>query len=748
MSDLRAELLAANEKINWVPDNIKEGRFGEWLREVKDWAISRERYWGTPLPVWQCEGTDCGGRVTAGSLAELEERAPAMPRIFMVRHGEAETNVTDVIISEESRPFSITDKGREQSRKTAAEIKAALGDRQVDAIYCSPLTRTRETAAIIAEALGFDAAKIEYRDELREIGFGEANGKHEAEYYAHFADPMERWAKGTPGGESLTDVRRRTVAFLKEMRERHGGKNVLVVSHGDTLWMAKTGFDGRTNEQVMAKKWYPETGGWFELDNLKNLPYDEQGRVDVHRPFIDEVRLKCEKCGGTMARVKDVMDVWLDSGAMPYAQWHYPFENTERVDGGLNYPADYIAEAIDQTRGWFYTLLAVSVLLGRKEPPYRNVICYNHILDARGKKMSKSKGNMVDPFEAFDRFGADAVRYFLFTVNQPGEYKRFDDKAVDEVTKKVFMILWNVLSFWQMYRNGATTTERPTANLHVLDQWILSELAGLHATVDKGLGEYDVLTAARAIGDFVNDLSTWYVRRSRDRFKSGTPEEKEAAVRTLGYVLLTLSKLMAPFTPFLADALYKETGGALDSVHLDRWPDAADLPAFDGRLREDMAYVRQVVSLGLEQRAAAGIPVRQALAKAVIHSSHACGPWVREIVADELNVHEVIKEEVKGGSIQVILDTVITPELKREGAARELVRRVNDWRKQSGLTIQDRIAIVWQGSDFWQETVAEHGAAVAMGTLCDTMEEGPIPEPAAVELEIDGEKISLKAEKV
>jgi isoleucyl-tRNA synthetase len=729
MSELRDRLLALADGINWVPDNIKDGRFGEWLREVKDWAVSRERYWGTPLPIWFCDDTACGHRTAIGSLAELDERKPVMNRVFMMRHGQAESNVTHVIDSlPEPRPVPLTAQGREEARASAEAIKAALGGEKLDAIYCSPLTRTRETAAIVAEVLGLDAARIEYRDELQEIAFGEANGKTEEAYHQCFTGEKERFDHGTPGGESLTDVRRRAIAFAKSLRYAvGGGKRVLIVTHGDLLWLAKGGFDGLSDDAELAGKWYPHTAEWFELTNLHNLPYDQDGRVDVHRPFIDEVKLKCEKCGGNMTRVKEVMDCWFDSGAMPYAQWHYPFENAERIDGGSNYPANYISEAIDQTRGWFYTLLAVAALMDRSEAPYKNVICLGHVLDAKGKKMSKSKGNVVDPFEAVNKMGADAIRHYFFTLNQPGEYKRFDEKGVEEVTKKVFMILWNVLSFHQMYAAevGHGDYRQAPAPKHVLDEWVLSELTALTSKVGKGFQEYSIIDAGRAINEFMNDLSTWYVRRSRDRFKSGTPEERASAVATLGHVLFTLSRLMAPFTPFLADALYKEMGGELDSVHLDRWPEPEELAPFNATLREDMEAVRAVVSLGQEQRAKAGIPVRQALAAATVKSSRAWAEWALDIVAEELNVHEAEAEEVPAGTAtEVELDTVITPALRREGAARELVRNINDWRKQHGLTIQDRIVVTWRGGNFWQETMRDFGATVAAGTLCDSLVEG------------------------
>jgi isoleucyl-tRNA synthetase len=754
MSELRDRLLALNDGINWVPDNMKEGRFGEWLREVKDWAISRERYWGTPMPLWLCETGGCDARTAIGSLAELDERKPAMNRVFMMRHGQAETNATTTIISlPEPRPYSLTELGREEVKKAATELKEALGGKAIDAIYCSPLTRTRETAAQIAAALGFDAAKIEYRDELQEIVFGELNGKQEAEYHACFKDVKERFAHGVPGGESLTEVRRRAVAFVKGLRYAEAtGKNILVITHGDSLWLAKTGFDGLSDDETIAADYYPKTGSLLELTNLHNLPYDQDGHVDVHRPYIDEVKLKCEKCGGHMTRVKEVLDCWFDSGAMPYAQWHYPFENVERIDGGSNYPADFISEAIDQTRGWFYTLLAVAALMDKTEAPYKNVISLGHVLDAKGKKMSKSTGNVVDPFEAVNKLGADAIRYYFFTLNQPGEYKRFDEKGVEEVTKKVFMILWNVLSFYQMFatEGSAARLRRPPEPQHVLDEWVLSETAALVAKVGGDFQNYDVIDAGRAVSEFVNDLSTWYVRRSRDRFKGESAAERESAIATLGYVLFTLARVMAPFTPFLADALYKELGGELDSVHLDRWPEGDELPAFNARLREDMASVRAVVSLGQEQRAKTAIPVRQALAKATVRSSRAWAPWALAIVAEELNVHEAVAEETAAAlPTEVELDTIITPALRREGAARELVRNLNDWRKQSGLTIKDRIVVTWRGGAFWQLTMHEFGAAIAAGTLCDSFVEGASLEGIEpVTLVAEDDVIDLWAAKV
>jgi isoleucyl-tRNA synthetase len=511
--------------------------------------------------------------------------------------------------------------------------------------------------------------------------------------------------------------------------------------------MLDTAFKGLSEQEILDWPHYNHTGQWHEMVTPRNLPFNELGDVDVHRPFIDDVIVECAVCKSDMKRVTDVVDCWFDSGAMPYAQYHYPFENAARIDsaGGeraSNFPADYISEAIDQTRGWFYTLLAVATLLG-KPAPYKNVICLGHIQDKNGKKMSKSKGNAIDPFEAMDKWGADTIRWFFFTVNQPGETKRYDERAVEEVTKKVFLILWNVLSYYQMFSApGAAAVTEPPKPRNALDRWVLAEFAALASRVTRGFESYDIVDAARAMSAFVNDLSTWYVRRSRDRFKSGSPEEKADAVATLGYVLHGLSHLMAPCVPFLAEELYAQTGGKGDSVHLEEWVKQSSV---DEALRTSMAQVRDAASAGLEKRAAASMPVRQALASATITTTDKHEDWMDEILKDELNVLEV---KWVSGAFGVELDTVLTPELKRMGAARELVRNINDLRKTSGLTIQDRIIIKYQtDSGFWNEVFAELGADVTAGTLADAAEKAELGADARA-LEFDGQTVKLGILKV
>jgi isoleucyl-tRNA synthetase len=733
MSKLKDELVANNEKINWEPAHIKEGRFGEWLRGIKDWALSRDRYWGTPLPLWECE---CGKVRAIGSLEEMNEKRFRKNRFFIARHGRAVSNHEGFLSSwpEPNGDVHLTDEGRAQVMETAAALKKE----GVDLIVASDLKRTAQTAELLKEATG---AELVFDARLREMDFGVWNGKPEEEYNKQFSGLEDKMARGAEGGETFADVRTRMVEAVLELDRAHQGKNIVIVSHGDPIWVLETTLKGEWSAAALdaTGKTYPPTGSFREL-SVPNWPFDHKGMLDVHKPFIDAVTIECA-CGKEMKRVPEVMDVWFDSGAMPFAQWHYPFteESKRKVDGGEAYPANFISEGLDQTRGWFYTLLAISTLLGR-EPAYKNVICLGLVNDAKGKKMSKSKGNTLNPWDLFAKYGADAVRFFLYTANQPGDDKRFDEKEVDGVVKKLFLILWNVLSFWKMYagESASASAEAPKP-AHTLDAWILSELNAVTKNVTFSLEKFDVVTAGRAISDFANDLSTWYLRRSRDRFKNGTDEEKASAVATLGHCLLTVAKLLAPFTPHVAEGLYQELGGEKESIHLDAWPDSG---ALDENLVAQMRRVRQACSLGLEKRAAAGMPVRQVLAKLTIKAEWAFEPWMLEILAEEVNVKEALYE--KAAATEVELDTALTPELKREGAARELTRAVNSMRKEAKLTIQDRVTLMTDGLEgFWKEVMDEHGTSILADVKADGMQEGLDDALASSEVESDGNPLKF-----
>lgn len=517
MSELRDELVQNNEAVSWVPEHIKGGRFGEWLRGAKDWAISRERYWGTPLPVWECEKCD--------------------------------------------------------------EVK-------------------------VISSL-----------------------------------------------EELTELSEKTLA-------------------------------------------------------------------DVHKPYIDEVSLTCQ-CGGTMKRTPEVMDVWFDSGAMPLAQFSYPAEATDeakqKIEEGKYFPADYICEAIDQTRGWFYTLHAVATLLHQAGVvqagnAYKNVICLGHLLDGEGKKMSKSKGNVIDPFEMLDQFGADQLRWFMFSVNQPGLPKRFDLKGMRDVQNRVFRMLWNSYSFFTTYAviDNWVPKENAKPSENLLDRWIVSELQALIQEVDGALGGYDVYSTTQKIENFIDNLSNWYIRRSRKRFwKSENDHDKEQAYQTLYDVLVTLSKLVAPFTPFLSEEMYKNLTGE-QSVHLADYP-VADGSLIDEKLNVQMKRARAAVTLGLQIRASSKIKVRQPLScvSVVNLKTH---EEIDDVIKDELNIKHIEfiekREQAKGtvvwetlGEIEVGLNTEITPELKLEGEMREVVRAIQEGRKKAKFNVEDRISLGYIGKD-------------------------------------------------
>ncbi len=489
---IKDRLMEKNKETNWVPEGMRDGRFGNWLENARDWAISRSRFWGAPLPVWDCK--ECKKQMVFGSQEEL----------------------------------------------------------------------------------------------------------------------------------------------------------------------------------------------LAQVDDPKKYSDD----FDFHRPYIDDVKVKCE-CGGDMERVPYVFDCWFESGSMPYAQFHYPFENEKEFKN--NFPADFIAEGLDQTRGWFYSMMVLSVALF-DEVPFKNVIVNGMVLAEDGQKMSKKLKNYPDPSDVLNKYGADAVRYYLLASPVVhAEYLSLSEKGIDEVLKKVIMRLMNVLSFYEMY-SGADDIKKEKESENVLDKWITARLKELAFQETKSLESYELDKAFRPIGDFVDDLSTWYIRRSRDRFKSDDENEKLEAIVTTRKILLEVSKLIAPVMPFLAEHIYKILKGKEESVHLENWVEEKEmsLEKDEEKLLSNMQEVRSVVSLALEARAKAGIKVRQPLAKVTVKN---------KALEEEKDLHSLILDEVniKGISFDdsiaedVMLDTEITEELKREGQFRDLVRIVQDIRKKNGLVPSDVI---------------------------------------------------------
>ena len=420
------------------------------------------------------------------------------------------------------------------------------------------------------------------------------------------------------------------------------------------------------------------------IGSIKELGLDHD--IDLHRPFIDDVKLKCSACGGRMSRYPFVLDCWFDSGAMPYAQQHYPFENQEKF--ASQFPADFIAEGQDQTRGWFYTLLTLGTLVSGRSS-FKNVVCHNLVLDETGKKMSKSVGNVVNPWEMIDKYGADVVRWYFYSYAPMGNEYRFNQKDLTDTARRFHLMLWNIYSFFVTYANIAGFEQKPTKPTGVLDLWILARLNQTISAVTKSLDKYDAYTASHSIEDFVNDLSLWYVRRSRDRVGPSAIDAKDKTVclSTLHLVLSTLTKLLAPFTPYLSEEIYRNLTGE-ESVHLSDWPKSGKI---NNELIAQMIVIRKIVELGLSSRKTAGIKVRQPLRSITIHGQDFPAD-LQQLIKDELNIKNVIFE--KSDELSVELDLQLDDELIAEGQTRDLIRQIQDKRKELGARLDQKINLV------------------------------------------------------
>jgi len=561
MSQVKKELIRNNQKINWVPQHIKEGRFGQWLSEIKDWAISRNRYWGTPLPVWECD--KCGHYEVIGSLKELEEKS--------------------------------------------------------------------------------------------------------------------------------------------------GGK----------------------------------------------LPYNDKKEIDLHRPYVDEIKLKCPQCSGEMKRREEVIDGWFDSGSMPYSQWHFPFEQFDnpnlparKMIKRIPFPADYICEAVDQTRGWFYTLLAISTLLDLG-PAYKNVISLGLILDEKGEKMSKSKGNVVEPAGIIEKYGMDSLRWYLFTVNRPGEEKRFSETDLLNSERRFLNTIWNVFLFYQTY---AFKNETKISNLSLLNQWILANLEETKAKIINLLDHYSIFEATKVLDNFVDDLSRWYLRRSRRIFqKSDRLSEWETSSMVLRIVLQEFSLLLAPFCPFFSEIIWQELKKEQEkeSVHLADYP-KKERKYQNKKILTLMQEIRDMSANALNLRQKENLKVRQPLKELRIKNEKLKGQnELLKILKEEINVKDIFFDYNLELGEEIKLDTQLTPELLEEGIIRELVRQVQEERKKQELVPKDKISIILEiHAQKLQLMLEQWKDFIKKETGAEELKIQVTPEELKEGISINKEKLRLEIKKV
>jgi isoleucyl-tRNA synthetase len=712
VSEFKDKMVEMNKGIKWLPKEIGENRFGDWLQNARDWAISRARFWGAPLPVW----TDSKGKIyVIGSVDDLKARIKKRNNYFLVRHGEADNNVMgDMIMTKVDDKCHLTPNGKDEAKSAGALLK----DKKIDLIISSPFLRTKETAEIIAKEVGFKD-KIIFDDRIIEIQAGQFDGMTWPQYLKEqYPTPKDRFEKKIEGTENWNDVRKRMMGFMYDIDSKYEGKNILVVSHGAPLHLTALSIKGFSVREMETANYYEDSFYNAEVREIdfRKLPKNENFEIDLHKPFIDNIELFGDD-GEKLERIPDVFDCWYESGSMFFAQNHYPFKNKEEFEknGSSLFPADFIAEGLDQTRGWFYTLLVLGTGLFGKSP-YENVVVNGLVLAEDGRKMSKKLKNYPDPMDIVNKFGADALRYFM--LSSPlvkAEDFNFSEKGVDEVYKKIILKMENVLSFYEMYKAVDEPIQKP--KLTELDRWIMARLSLLEKTISESMDKYELDRATRPIMEFVDDLSTWYIRLSRERFKSEDELIKNTSLAWTRCTLEGFSMLTAPFMPFLAENIFRRVSSLIEeplSVHLQSWPDNLSEHT-DDQLLGSMSKARELVSKVLEVRSTTGIKVKQPLANLTIKENFS--DEIKDLILKEVNVKEIKTDSSLNKDF--VLDTNITEELREEGIARELVRSIQEQRKNKNFSAKDKIDISFSLSN--QEFIEKYLEKITKGAGLKTI---------------------------